>query len=290
MMKIYIDGHYYEKHEACVSVFDHGLLYGDGVFEGIRIYGGGIFKLDAHVRRLYQSARAILLEIPLSEQEMKDAITGTVKANDKEDGYIRVLVTRGAGALGIDPSSCTKPSVIIIVGDMQLYPRSYYQEGIAVMTAASRRMPSDCLDARVKSLNYLNNIMAKLEARQAGCLEAVMLNKEGYVAECTGDNIFIVRDGGLCMPDPCYGALDGITMETIVELAAALDLTCRRSALTRYDLYTADECFLTGTGAEIVPVVRVDGRQIGDGKPGLITHCLREAFDKTVRQPVHLAA
>ncbi len=290
MMKIYIDGHYYEKHEACVSVFDHGLLYGDGVFEGIRIYGGGIFKLDAHVRRLYQSARAILLEIPLSEQEMKDAITGTVKANDKEDGYIRVLVTRGAGALGIDPSSCTKPSVIIIVGDIQLYPRSYYQEGIAVMTAASRRMPSDCLDARVKSLNYLNNIMAKLEARQAGCLEAVMLNKEGYVAECTGDNIFIVKDGDLYMPAPCYGALDGITMETIIELAGAMALTCHQSALTRYDLYTADECFLTGTGAEIIPVVQIDGRCIGDGKPGRITHGLREAFDKTVRQPVHLAA
>jgi len=289
-MKIYIDGHFYEKHEASVSVFDHGLLYGDGVFEGIRIYAGGIFKLDAHVRRLYRSARAILLEIPLTEQEMQEAIAATVRANEKEDGYIRVLVTRGAGALGIDPSSCAKPSVIIIVGDIQLYPRAYYEEGIAVITAASRRMPSDCLDARVKSLNYLNNIMAKLEARQAGCLEAVMLNKEGYVAECTGDNIFIVRDGGLCMPAPCYGSLDGITMETIVELAAKMDLTCRQSALTRYDLYTADECFLTGTGAEIVPVVRIDGRVIGEGKPGRITRLLREAFDKTVRQPVHLAA
>jgi len=290
MMKIYIDGKFYEKHEACVSVFDHGLLYGDGVFEGIRIYGGGIFKLDAHVRRLYRSARALLLEIPFSEKEMKEAIIETVRANEKKDGYIRVLVTRGAGALGIDPSSCAKPTVIIIVGDIQLYPRSHYEEGIAIITASSRRMPSDCLDARVKSLNYLNNIMAKLEARQAGCPEAVMLNKEGYVAECTGDNIFIIQNGDLYMPDPCYGALDGITMETIIELAAEMNLTCRQCALTRYDLYTADECFLTGTGAEIVPVIRIDGRGIGGGKPGRTTRQLREAFERTVRRPVHLAA
>ena len=290
MMKIYIDGQFYEKHEARVSVFDHGLLYGDGVFEGIRIYNSGIFKLDAHVRRLYRSARALLLEIPMSEEGMMKAIAETVRANDKKNGYIRVLVTRGAGALGIDPSSCARPSVIIIAGDIQLYPAAYYEEGIAIITASSRRMPSDCLDARVKSLNYLNNIMAKLEARQAGCLEAVMLNKEGYVTECTGDNIFIVRDGDLHMPDPSLGALDGITMETIVELAGRTDLICRQRLLTRYDLYTADECFLTGTGAEIMPVVRIDGRGIGDGKPGRITRQLREAFEKNVRKPVHLAA
>jgi branched-chain amino acid aminotransferase len=277
-MKIYIDGKYYGKEEATVSVFDHGLLYGDGVFEGIRVYGGKVFKLSEHVARLYRSAQALFLDIPISQTQMAQAIVDTVEINKKKDGYIRVVVTRGDGALGIDPTSCPRAKVIVIVGDIQLYPPAYYEEGIVVITAASRRMPSDCLDPRVKSLNYLNNIMAKMEARQAGCLEAVMLNKEGFVAECTGDNIFIANRGELFTPAPYHGALDGITMATVLELAAELGIPCRQTSLTRYDLYTADECFLTGSGAEIIPVTRIDGRMIGDGKPGATTRSLIHAF------------
>ena len=282
-MKIYIDGRYYEKQKATVSVFDHGLLYGDGVFEGIRIYHGKVFKLKEHVERLYLSAQALLLKIPLSEAEMIRAILATVAANKKKDGYIRVLVTRGDGALGIDPSSCKQAKVIIIVGDIQLYPEAYYNNGIEIVTAATRRMPSACLDPRVKSLNYLNNIMAKLEAIQAGCQEAVMLNQEGFVAECTGDNIFIVRKGELYTPAPCHGALDGITRETVIELAAAADIKSHQVLLTRYDLYTSEECFLTGTGAEIIPVIRIDGRSIGGGKPGMTTRKLIKAYHEAIK-------
>jgi len=281
-MKIYIDGQFYEKEKATVSVFDHGLLYGDGVFEGIRVYGGRVFKLTEHVERLYRSAQALLLNIPMSEAEMAQAILDTVSINQKKDGYIRVIVTRGDGALGIDPSSCPRVKVIVIVGDIQLYPPAFYENGIAIVTAASRRTPADCLDPRVKSLNYLNNIMAKMEAFQAGCMEAVMLNKEGFVAECTGDNIFIVSKGELFTPAPHHGALDGITMETVLELASALGIECRQTTLTRYDLYTADECFLTGSGAEIIPVTRIDGRTIGSGKPGAMTGRLIAAFRQLI--------
>jgi branched-chain amino acid aminotransferase len=282
-MKIYIDGRYYEKQKATVSVFDHGLLYGDGVFEGIRIYHGKVFKLKEHVERLFLSAQALLLKIPLSEAEMRRAILATVAANKKKNGYIRVLVTRGDGALGIDPSSCKQARVIIIVDDIQLYPEAHYKNGIEIMTAATRRMPSDCLDPRVKSLNYLNNIMAKLEAIQAGCQEAVMLNQEGFVAECTGDNIFIVRKGELYTPAPCHGALDGITRETVIELAAAADIKSHQVLLTRYDLYTSEECFLTGSGAEIIPVIRIDGRSIGSGKPGVTTRKLIKAYHEAIK-------
>jgi branched-chain amino acid aminotransferase len=283
-MKIYIDGRFYEKEQATVSVFDHGLLYGDGVFEGIRVYGGRVFKLTEHVDRLYRSAQALLLNIPMNEAQIIQAILDTVSINQKNDGYIRVIVTRGDGALGIDPTSCPRAKVIIIVGDIQLYPPAHYENGIAVITAASRRTPADCLDPRVKSLNYLNNIMAKIEAFQAGCLEAVMLNKEGFVAECTGDNIFIVSNGELFTPAPYHGALDGITMETVLELAATLGIECRQTALTRYDLYTADECFLTGSGAEIIPVTRIDGRTIGSGKPGVMTGRLIAAFRQLIAE------
>jgi branched-chain amino acid aminotransferase len=282
-MKIYIDGRYYEKQKATVSVFDHGLLYGDGVFEGIRIYHGKVFKLKEHVQRLYLSAQALLLKIPLSDAEMSRAILATVAVNKKKDGYIRVMVTRGDGALGIDPSSCKRAKVIIIVGDIRLYPESYYKNGIEIVTAATRRMPSDCLDPRVKSLNYLNNIMAKLEAIQAGCQEAVMLNQEGFVAECTGDNIFIVRKGELYTPAPCHGALDGITRETVIELAAAADIKSHQVLLTRYDLYTSEECFLTGSGAEIIPVIRIDGRSIGGGKPGTTTRKLIKTYREAIK-------
>jgi len=252
-MKIYIDGKYYDRAEARISVFDHGLLYGDGVFEGLRVYGGRVFKLKEHIERLYMSAKAILLDIPMTPDQMGNAVSEAVKVNGKENGYIRLIVTRGEGQLGIDPASCARPSVIIIVGDIQMYPDEYYEKGVAIITSSSRRMPSDCLDPRIKSLNYLNNIMAKLEARQAGCLEAVMLNGEGFVAECTGDNIFIVKNNELLTPAPYQGALDGITMQTVLELAESIGIKTHQTTMTRYDLYNADECFMTGTGAEIIP-------------------------------------
>ncbi len=281
-MKVYIDGKYYERGEAMISVFDHGLLYGDGVFEGIRIYKGKVFKLKEHIERLYQSAKTILLDIPISRAEMENATIEAVHENAKEDGYIRLVVTRGEGPLGLDPAQCAKPKIIIIVGDIQLYAQEYYEKGIAVVTAASRRMPADSLDPRVKSLNYLNNVMAKIEAKQAGCLEAVLLNHEGYVTECTADNIFIVKDGTLLTPAAHYGALDGITRMTVMNLAPSCGIASRETALTRYDLYTADECFMTGTGAEIMPVTKIDGRVVGNGNPGPATKRLIEGFKKHI--------
>jgi len=218
-MKIYIDGKYCDRADAKISVFDHGLLYGDGVFEGIRIYNTKVFKLEEHIERLYQSAKAIFLDIPMSKEDMRNSVLDTVMINEKKDGYIRLIVTRGEGQLGIDPASCKKATVIIIVSDIQLYPDEYYKNGIEIITAPSRRMSSDSLDPRIKSLNYLNNIMAKLEARQAGCLEAVMLNREGFVVECTADNIFIIKNNELLTPAPYHGALYGITMRTIMEIA-----------------------------------------------------------------------
>jgi branched-chain amino acid aminotransferase len=281
-MKIYIDGGFYGREDARISVFDHGLLYGDGIFEGIRIYGGNIFKLKEHIERLYLSAKALLLDIPMLPLDMENAIIDTVRANHKRDGYIRLIVTRGVGALGLDPAQCSKPSVIIIVGDIQLYPAEYYEKGIAVVTAASRRMPSDSLDPRVKSLNYLNNIMAKIEAKQAGCMEAVMLNHEGYVCECTADNIFILKNGSVLTPAAHCGALDGITRGTVIEVAENAGIAVNETSLTRYDLYTADECFMTGTGAEIMPVTTIDGRTIGTGEPGAMTKQLIDGFRKYV--------
>jgi branched-chain amino acid aminotransferase len=281
-MKIYIDGKYYDRAEARISVFDHGLLYGDGVFEGLRIYAGKVFKLKEHIERLYMSAKAILLDIPMTADEMGTAVSEAVKVNEKENGYIRLIVTRGEGQLGIDPSSCARPSVIIIVGDIQMYPNEYYEKGVAIITSSSRRMQSDSLDPRIKSLNYLNNIMAKLEARQAGCLEAVMLNGEGFIAECTGDNIFIVKNNELLTPATYNGALDGITMHTVLELAESIGIKTHQTTMTRYDLYNADECFMTGTGAEIIPVTRIDGRMIGEGKPGNVMRRLVKGFREIV--------
>ena len=281
-MKIYIDGKYYAREDAVISVFDHGLLYGDGVFEGIRIYNGKVFKLTEHIERLFQSAKAIHLDIPMKKEGMEAAVLEAVKINRKDNGYIRLIVTRGVGLLGIEPTTCKKPTVIIIISDIQLYPEGYYKKGIEIVTASSRRMPSDCLDPRIKSLNYLNNIMAKIEAKNAGCLEAVMLNKEGFVAECTGDNIFIVKNRELFTPAPYHGALDGITMETVIDLGTSLGFKMHQAALTRYDLYNADECFMTGTGAEIIPVVRIDQRVIGNGKPGEITKKLIKKFKDLV--------
>ena len=277
-MKIYIDGNYYDRENAKISVFDHGLLYGDGIFEGLRIYNSKVFKLKEHIKRLYMSAKAINLDIGMSLQEMEDTVNEIVKKNNKENGYIRLLVTRGAGDLGIDPAKCKKASVIIITADISLYPEEYYEKGISIITSSTRRMPADCLDPRIKSLNYLNNIMAKLEATQAGCLEAVMLNKEGFVTECSADNIFIIKEGKIISPKSYNGSLEGITRETVFDIAETLSIECKEDTLTRYDLYNADECFITGTGAEIMPVTAVDSRKIGSGIPGKITRMLIKKF------------
>ena len=281
-MKVYIDGKYYEKDEAKVSVFDHGLLYGDGVFEGIRAYNGKIFKCEEHVRRLYDSAKAIWLAIPMSEEELAVALHAVLKVNKLKDGYIRLVVTRGKGDLGLDPRKCPKPTVIIIADSITLYPEEFYQKGLEVVTAATRRIPPDCLSPRVKSLNYLNNILAKIEGLQAGCIEVIMLNHLGYVAECSGDNIFVVRDGKVLTPPLEAGALGGITRGTVMELARGAGYEVAEPNVTTYDLYTADEVFLTGTAAEVIPVVKADGRQIGDGKPGRVTRELRRRFLKLV--------
>lgn len=277
-MKIYIDGEYYDKDEARISVYDHGLLYGDGVFEGIRIYKGKIFKLDEHLKRLYDSAGAILLTIPMGREDLARAVQTTVELNQKQDGYIRLIITRGKGNLGLNPFTCEKASVIIIVDDIQLYPQACYDEGIAIITASVRRIPPDCLDPKIKSLNYLNNIMAKIEAIQAGCLEALLLNREGYVAECTGDNIFYIKNQVLVTPASSNGALEGITRNTVLDAAGKIGLECCVKSVTAFDLYTADECFLTGTAAELIPVISIDGRTIGTGRPGALTQDLKTAF------------
>ncbi len=282
-MKIYIDGNYYSKEDANVSVFDHGLLYGDGIFEGIRIYNGVIFRLREHLIRLYESARAIMLDIGVTIDTMEHNVCECVRVNEKKDGYIRLIVTRGEGALGIDPSSCKKATVIIIVGDIQLYPHEYYTKGICLMISSYRRIPSACFDVRIKSLNYLNNILAKIEARQAGCFECILLNTDGHVAECSADNIFIVKNGKILTPSVTEGALDGITRRTVLELVQKSGIETAETTLTRFDCYTADECFLTGTGAEIIPVVSIDNRVIGNGLPGELTQNIIQSFTTFVR-------
>jgi len=270
--------------EARVSVFDHGLLYGDGVFEGLRSYAGKVFRLDAHLDRLWASARAICLEIPLAKEAVAKAVIDTLAANKLSDGYIRLVVTRGAGSLGLDPNRTKNPQVIVIADTISLYPAEFYEQGLRIVTAATQRTQSAALSPRIKSLNYLNNIMAKLEGLQAGCVEALMLNHKGEVAECTGDNIFIVRSGRLLTPPPDAGILEGITRNAVMELAVAGGIDCREATLTRHDLYTADECFLTGTAAEVIPVVEIDGRKIGAGKPGPVTTRLKSDFHKLVRK------
>jgi branched-chain amino acid aminotransferase len=281
--KIYINGKFYDKPDAKISVYDHGLLYGDGVFEGIRIYGGKVFKLKEHVNRLFESAQAIKLEIPLSQDAMAQAIQSTVEANNKKDGYCRPLVTRGAGTLGIDPRKCSDPQVIIIVDDISLYPAEFYESGMEIATVATIRNHPNALNPRIKSLNYLNNVLAKLEGQLAGCMESLMLNHKGEVAECSGDNIFLVKRGVLRTPSIESGILEGITRNTVIDLARAAKIPVEEIPLTRHDIYNADECFLTGSAAEVIPVVKVDARAIGNGKPGPVTKQLREAFQKLVR-------
>jgi branched-chain amino acid aminotransferase len=272
------------EHEAKVSVFDHGLLYGDGVFEGLRSYAGKVFRLEAHLDRLYASARAICLEIPLPKQAVAKAVIDTLAANNLADGYVRLVVTRGAGSLGLDPNKTSHPQVIVIADTISLYPREFYDQGLRIVTAATQRTQSAALSPRIKSLNYLNNIMAKLEGLQAGCVEALMLNHKGEVAECTGDNIFVVRSGRLLTPPPDAGILEGITRNAVMELAVAAGIDCREQTLVRHDLYTADECFLTGTAAEVIPVVEIDGRKIGAGLPGPVTQRLTADFHALVRR------
>jgi branched-chain amino acid aminotransferase len=282
-MKIYINGKYYSKEDANISVFDHGLLYGDGVFEGIRIYNGTIFKLREHLIRLYESARAIMLDIGMTIDALENEIRECVRLNEKINGYSRIVVTRGEGALGIDPSSCKNATVIIIVGDIQLYPEEYYTKGISLITSSYQRIPAASFDVRIKSLNYLNNILAKIEARQAGCFECILLNTDGHVAECTADNIFFVKNGKLLTPSVTEGALDGITRRTVLDLAMKAGIETAETTLTRFDCYAADECFLTGTGAEIIPVVSIDHRVIGNGQPGTITQNILSSFTTFVR-------
>lgn len=284
MTKVYISGKLFDKADAKISVYDHGLLYGDGVFEGIRIYNGKIFRLREHVDRLYEGARHIQLEIPLSREQMMEAISSTVRANDKKDGYIRAVVTRGAGYLGLDPRRTSDPQVIVIVDDISLYPPEMYDHGMEICTAATIRNHPNAVNPRIKSLNYLNNILAKIEAVRTGCSEALMLNHKGEVAECTGDNIFIVKRGIVRTPPIDAGILEGVTRNAIIELAQAAGILVQEIPLTRHDVYAADECFLTGTAAEVIPVVKCDGRPIGTGKPGPVTRQFRERFHQLVRQ------
>ncbi|MFH1066439.1 MAG: branched-chain-amino-acid transaminase [bacterium] len=267
-MKIYIDGNIVPKTEAKISVFDHGLLYGDGVFEGIRAYHGRVFKLEEHIERLYDSAKAILLTIPLSKKEMAKAVLETCRANELRDGYIRLVVTRGVGDLGLSPKKCPKPTVFIIAASIELYPEELYKKGLKVMTVPTQRMSHAAVNPAIKSLNYLNNILAKIEGHLMGVQEVLMLNAEGYVAECSGDNVFVVKNGKLFTPPVYAGALGGITRRVIFELAQELNVSVTETMMTRYDLFVADEIFLTGTGAEVIPAVELDGRAIGDGAVG----------------------
>jgi branched-chain amino acid aminotransferase len=270
-LKIYIDGQFLDEANAKVSVFDHGLLYGDGIFEGIRAYNGRVFKLKEHIDRLFYSAKAILLTIPLSHAEITRAVLDTCRQNGIRDGYIRLLVTRGVGGLGLNPNRCKKPSVIVIADKIQLYPAEMYERGLDIITVPTVRNLHSALNPAIKSLNYLNNILAKIEANNGGCEEAIMLNSEGYVSECTGDNIFIIKDGQMFTPPLSAGALYGITRGVVMELARLSGIPVSEPNLTRYDMFNADECFLTGTGAELIPVVKIDGRVVGTGKPGQVT-------------------
>src|SRR3954471_10567560 len=283
-LKVYIGGKLYDKADAKISVYDHGLLYGDGVFEGIRAYSGRVFRLKEHVDRLYESAISIHLAVPMPREAMARAIVDTLAANKLVDAYIRVVVTRGAGSLGLDPRKTTDPQVIVITDAISLYPAELYEHGLKIVTAGTLRNHPSALNPRVKSLNYLNNIMAKVEGTNAGCLEALILNHKGEVAECTGDNIFVVRRGAVHTPPIDAGILEGITRGAVIQLAKEAGLEVFERSMDRHDIYTADECFLTGTAAEVIPVVECDGRSIGVGRPGPITLDLRRRFHSLVRE------
>lgn len=281
-MKIFLDGAFVEKEDAKISVFDHGLLYGDGIFEGIRVYQGCVYRLEEHLERLEYSAKALMLELPMTRAELSEAVCESCRQNGLADGYVRLIVTRGEGNLGLSPKSCKKPCVIVIADSIELYPKDYYSEGLAIVTSSIRRLNSAALDPAIKSLNYLNSIMAKIEAAQRGALEAILLNDQGYVAECTGDNLFLVHKGALMTPDVANGALRGITRQAVIDLAKDQGIAVKEANLTRYDIWNADECFLTGTAAELIPVVSLDGRRIGDGRPGPVMRRLHEAYHHEV--------
>jgi len=278
-MKIYIDGKFYDQDNARVSVFDHGLLYGDGVFEGIRSYNRRVFRLNEHIDRLFESAQSIMLKIPLTKNELIKAVLTTLKANKLDNAYVRLVVTRGKGDLGLDPRKCYQgPTIIIIADKIVLYPEKLYREGLTIVTVPTVRNLPEAVNPQIKSLNYLNNILAKIEAANAGCDEAIMLDSLGYVAECTGDNIFVVKHAHLYTPPQCMGTLRGITRDSILEIARKNKISAHEHVITRHEVYISDECFLTGTAAEVIPVVKVDGRIIGQGKPGKLTLELKKKF------------
>lgn len=283
-LKVYINGRLVDREDAKISVFDHGFLYGDGIFEGLRCYNGKVFRLKQHIERLWDSAKTLDIQIPVTKDEISAAIYQTIEANGFSDAYIRLIVTRGEGTLGLDAHLCKDPAIVIIVQKLSLYSADFYDQGIKIVTASTIRTPSDSVNPRVKSLNYLNNIMAKIEAHCAGCEEALMLNHKGDVAECSGDNIFIVKNGKLKTPPTDACLLEGVTRNVVIEICKELGLECVEAAFTRHDVYTADECFLTGSAAELIPVVCVDGRSIADGKPGKITKTILSAFGEFVKK------
>lgn len=283
-LTIFIDGEFLPEAEAKVSVFDHGLLYGDGIFEGIRFYNGRVFRLEEHLERLWDSARSICLDIPMSRREMTEALLETIRQNDLRDGYIRLIVTRGVGNLGLNPVQCKRPSVIIIAATIALYPEEVYRNGLTVVTCPTRRTNPAALNPAVKSLNYLNNVMARIEANLAGADEALMLNDDGCVAECTADNVFMIKRGEIFTPPISAGALRGITRSVVFEIAAELGLKIAEANLTRHDIFIADECFLTGTAAEVIPVIKADNRIIGNGKPGPISTRMIARFREITRE------
>ncbi|MEM6470960.1 MAG: branched-chain-amino-acid transaminase [Planctomycetota bacterium] len=282
--QIYINGEYFDANDAKISVYDHGLLYGDGVFEGLRSYGGKVFRLQEHLERLVESAHVISLPLPITLEKLADDVNATLRLNQIDDGYIRLVVTRGSGPLGLDPFKCSDPQVIIIADSITLYPEHFYENGLELVTASTIRNHPAALSPRIKSLNYLNNILAKMEGLKAGCIETLMLNHKGEVAECTGDNIFLVKSGQLLTPPIEAGILEGITRNAVIELARESGIEVKELPFTRHDVYVADECFLTGSAAEVIPAVRLDDRPIGDGKVGPITRQLNEAFRKLVRE------
>ena len=282
-MKVYLNGKFVDQKDAVVSVFDHGLLYGDGVFEGIRSYHGLIFKLREHIDRLFESAHTIMLKIPMTKEQLIGVVRQSLRVNHLSNAYIRLVVTRGEGDLGLDPRKCSGPTVFAIADRIELYPKKLYEQGLELITVATQRNVPEALNPQIKSLNYLNNILAKIEAINAGYEEAIMLSPSGYVTECTGENLFIVDGKALLTPPPYVGVLRGITRQTVLDLGAKRRLAIREELLTRYDLFNADECFLTGTAAEIVPVVKIDGRVIGSGKPGPVTKRLQAGFRALTR-------
>ncbi len=284
-MKIYINGKFYDKENAKVSVFDHGLLYGDGVFEGIRAYDSLVFKLKEHIDRLFESAHTLMLDIPLTRAQVINAVVQTLKANGLKNAYIRLIVTRGEGDLGLDPRKCRGKATIIIIADkITLYPDKFYKEGLSIITVPTVRNLPEALNPQIKSLNYLNNILAKIEAINSGCDEAIMLDSLGYVAECTGDNIFIVKGNNLYTPPQCMGTLRGITRDSVMDIAIKSKIGTHEHVITRHEVYNSDECFLTGTAAEIIPVVKIDGRLIGTGKPGKVTLILMKKFKEITKK------